>query len=79
MSMIVLQNESEIINARRELISKGASSISSEESPFRSFLRRHGLIRGVLLGDNLKSWDVLATLNFIEKHLQKNEPILDIG
>ncbi len=79
MAMKVLQNKLEITNARKDLISKGASSMSSIESPFRSFLRRHGFVRGVLLGDDVKSWDVLATLNFIEQHVQINEPILDIG
>ena len=27
----------------------------------------------------VKSWDVLATVNFLESHVKKNEPILDIG
>ena len=49
------------------------------ESSFHTLLRRYGLVRGVVLGDYLKSWDVLETLNFIEQHVKKNEPILDIG
>lgn len=76
MTMQVLQNETQISNARHALINRRASSI---ESPFRSLLRRFGLVHGVILGDQVKSWDVLKTLNFIEHHVQKNEPILDIG
>lgn len=74
--MEVLKTKSQIVKARQELKRKGASSIMS---PIRSFLHRYGLVKGVLLGDKIKSWDVLETLNFIEKHVQKNEPILDIG
>lgn len=76
MTMEVLKNKSQIATSRQALIKKGASSM---ESPFRSLLRRYGLVRGVALGDFVKSWDVLETLNFIERHTQKNEPILDIG
>jgi ubiquinone/menaquinone biosynthesis C-methylase UbiE len=76
MTMKVLQNRLEIKNARKNLVDKGASSL---ETPLHSFLRRFGLVRGVLLGDHVKSWDVLASLNFIEQHIKKSEPILDIG
>ena len=31
------------------------------------------------VGDMVKSRDVLSTLDFLESHVQKNEPILDIG
>lgn len=76
MTLEVLQNRSQIAIARQELKRKGASSM---ESPFRSFLRRYSLVRGVLVGDNVKSWDVLEALKFIEQHIRKDEPILDIG
>lgn len=76
MTMKVLQNKSQTAESRQALIKKGASSM---ESSFRTLLRRCGLVRGVVLGDYVKSWDVLETLNFIEQHAQKNEPILDIG
>lgn len=76
MTMKVLKNKTQIVTSRQALIKKGASAL---ESPFRSLLRRYGLVRGVVLGDYVKSWDVLETLNFIEQHVQKNEPILDIG
>jgi SAM-dependent methyltransferase len=74
--MKVLQNKSQIWGARQALIKKGVSSM---ESSFRFQLRRFGLVSGIVLGDQLKSWDVLETLNFIDQHLQKHEPVLDIG
>ena len=76
MTMEVLQDELQITNARQELIRRG---ISFTESAFRSLIRRLGFVRGVAVGDRVKSWDVLSTLNLIESHLQKNKPILDIG
>jgi SAM-dependent methyltransferase len=76
MAMEVLQNRGQIRRARQELVEKGASLISS---PLTGFLRRIGFVDGINVGDNIKSWDVLSILNFIEGHVQKNEPILDIG
>jgi SAM-dependent methyltransferase len=74
--MKVLQNKSQIKNARKEMIDKRISSI---EPPIYSIMRKLGLIRGLSLGDYLKSWDVLETLNFLDLHVPKTEPILDIG
>jgi SAM-dependent methyltransferase len=76
MVMEVLKNKLQIENARRELVSRGVSCL---ESPFRSLLRRFHMVDGVVLGDYLKSWDVLETLKFLEKYLSKDDPILDIG
>jgi len=76
MAMQVLQNREQISRARQELVEKGASLISS---PLTAFLRRIGFVDGINVGDKIKSWDVLSILNFIEGHVQKNEPILDIG
>jgi len=76
MVMEVLKNKFQIENSRQEMINKGVSSL---ESPFRSFLRRLHLINGIVMGDYVKSWDVLKTLNFIEQNVKKTEPILDIG
>lgn len=76
MTMKVLQNKLQISKARQELTNKGVSLL---ESPFRSLLRKYGVARGVAMGDMVKSWDVLATVNFLESHVQKNDPILDIG
>ena len=74
--MEVLKNKSQIATSRQVLRKKGVSTL---ESSFHTLLRRYGLVQGIVLGDYLKSWDVLETLNFIEQHVKKNEPILDIG
>ena len=76
MTMEVLQNKLQISEARQVLVNKGASLV---ESPLRSLMRKLGLVRGVAMGDMVKSWDVLATVNFLEANVKKNEPILDIG
>jgi SAM-dependent methyltransferase len=76
MSMIVLQEKNQINAARQELIDKGASAISS---PLRTIFRSLFLNRKIVVGDWTKSWDVLSTINFLESHVKKNEPILDIG
>ena len=74
--MEVLQNKLQISKARQVLVNKGTSFV---ESPLRSLMRKLGLVRGVAMGDRVKSWDVLATLNFLDSNVKKNEPILDIG
>ena len=74
--MKVLRDKSQIYKARQELKSKGASCISSS---LILFLKKHGIIKRIAIGDKVKSWDVLLTLTFIEQNLKKNEPILDIG
>ena len=76
MTMEVLQNKVQINKARQELVNKGASLV---ESPLQSVMRKLGLVRGVKIGDIVKSWDVLATITFLESHVKKDEPILDIG
>lgn len=76
MTMKVLQDKLQVSNARQELIRKGAFFA---ESPTISFLRRFGVIRGIGIGYMLKSWDVLSTVEFLESHVQRDEPILDIG
>ncbi len=76
MAMQVLQDKAQISRARQELVAKGTSLVSS---PLTAFLRRIGFVGGISVGDKVKSWDVLSILNFIEGHVQKDEPILDIG
>jgi SAM-dependent methyltransferase len=76
MAMQVLQDRGQINRARQELVAKGASFVSS---PLTAFLRRIGFVGGISVGDKVKSWDVLSILKFIEKNVQKDEPILDIG
>ena len=74
--MAVLQDKLQISQARRELINKRVSLV---ESPVRSLVRRLGFMRGMAIGDRVKSWDVLCTVKFLESHVKKSESILDIG
>lgn len=76
MSMQVLKQKSEIEDARSVLHERG---LSLTDTRMKSFLRRFGLMGSMSIGDELKSWDVLKTIEFIEQHLPKDAPILDIG
>lgn len=76
MSLEVLQEKSQITTAREEMTRR---EISFVESPLKSLMRKLRIVRGMNLGDRVKSWDVLATVKFLESHVKKNEPILDIG
>ena len=79
MIMKVLQTNNEIKSARLELIKKGASHVDLPDSRLKAGLRRLGLVSSVVMGDMVKSWDVLATLNFLVNRLDKTDSVLDIG
>jgi SAM-dependent methyltransferase len=74
--MEVLKNRQQIAHARTEL---AARNLSFLESALRARLRRLRLLRGMPVGDWIKSWDVLLTVKFIESRVGKSAPILDIG
>ena len=76
MTVKVLKSLAEIDNSRRDLRRMGVSCITSR--PIR-ILRRLGILRGINVGDHIKSWDVLETTRLIENSLDKDAPILDIG
>jgi SAM-dependent methyltransferase len=76
MGMEVLQNQDQIEKARAEMVRRNLSTL---DSPVRNVLRRVGLDRSPAIGDHVKSWDVLRTIEFIEKHVPKQGAILDIG
>ncbi len=76
MVMKVLRDKNQISNARRIMKKMNVSSI---DAALYSRLRRIGLIKGVSVGDRLKSWDVLETLNFVKERASKDKAILDIG
>jgi SAM-dependent methyltransferase len=42
-------------------------------------LRKMRLLRTPEIGDALKSWDVLQTAEFAERHVAKDQAVLDIG
>lgn len=76
MSVEVLKLKAQIDSARAELRSRG---LSCTDSTFQRVARKVGLNRTIKVGDEIKSWDVLETVHFIEKNVAKDSPILDIG
>jgi SAM-dependent methyltransferase len=76
MTMSVLQNKEQIRQARTQLERRGLSCI---ESKGRRFARRLLLDSTPAIGDEVKSWDVLETIEFIESNIEKSAAILDIG
>lgn len=53
--------------------------IDCADGLLRSFLKKLHLFPGERLGDRVKSWDVLHTLRFISEHLNRRDPVLDLG
>ena len=53
--------------------------IDCADGLLRSFLKKMHLLPGQKLGDQVKSWDVLHTLRFISEHLDRSDPVLDLG
>ncbi len=76
MGFDVLKSEVEISDAREELRRR---RVSFARSRWRRMAHRLGLPWAVNVGDELKSWDVLKTMEFIEGTVSKDDPILDIG
>lgn len=76
MTFNVLLNKKQIADARRELKERGLSFATPE---WKQWLLRHRLLRGFRIGDELKSWDVLKTVEFIEANTAKDAAVLDIG
>ena len=76
MTLEVLQSKEQIAQSRIELIQRGLSHITP---PWRKVLRKLRLSKALKVGEQAKSWDVLRSTQFIEKNLEKNAAILDIG
>jgi O-antigen biosynthesis protein len=74
MSVSILKKRSEIDEARAAMLHRGINVL--DESHQQEFPGK-GYIADI--GDVVKSWDVLKTLNFIDSHLNRNAPVLDIG
>lgn len=74
--MSVLKSRFDIRSAREAMHRSGISCLT----PW--ILRRLGipeLLRGVSVGDPIKSWDVLNTARFIRERLPRETPVLDVG
>lgn len=76
MTFEVLQSRQQVRQGRRTLRRRGLSFLPSA---WRTWLSRHFPMPGIMVGDDLKSWDVLKTAEFIEQHVAKEAPVLDIG
>jgi SAM-dependent methyltransferase len=76
MTMQVLLTRDQITAARRVMSDRGISAV---DSPLRSLMRALRLAKGVSVGDIQKSWDVMFAVEFIEKHVGKDEAVADIG
>ena len=76
MTVHVLKKESENTNARNEMQRRGLDCTSTW---FVRNLRKAKILKGINIGDQCKSWDVLKSLEFIENNVPINGPILDIG
>src|SRR5438445_12846381 len=72
----VVESTAEITDARKELRRQSISCLSPW--PLRT-LRKLGLVKGINIGDYIKSWDVLKTAAFIQNTLTQSSSILDIG
>lgn len=72
----VLKSRTDIALARRELNRRKLSFTS----PWWARVTRKVMARdGIEVGDQVKSWDVLKTVNFLEKNLPSSASILDLG
>jgi SAM-dependent methyltransferase len=76
MTLAVLQSRSDINRARDELRRRRVSALPGFFSRVGSRLH---VTRRVLVGDALKSWDILRTSSFLEEKLPRDAAILDIG
>jgi SAM-dependent methyltransferase len=76
LSVEVLTKSVDNTRARTEMRRRGLDFATPR---LARLLRKAHLIRGVNVGLLLKSWDVLKTLQFVEQHVGKTTPILDMG
>ena len=73
---LVLKSMADVKSARKEMRRSGISSLTPRG---RRCLNTIGLFNGVVVGDTVKSWDVLTTANFLRDRLSPETPVLDVG
>lgn len=76
MCVEVLKSKTDIKLARRELSQRKLSFISPW---WKRIARKAGMLEVIDVGDEVKSWDVLKTVHFIEKNVPRSASILDMG
>jgi SAM-dependent methyltransferase len=74
----VLQRKRQVDEARSELRRRRISCLSGP-LPYRYILRKLGARIPAAVGYRIKSWDVLATVSYIEEQLPRTAKILDLG
>lgn len=81
MTIKILQSKSEIDQARRTLRQRGLSCLSLWSAWPRAQRARVklGLTKSVAVGDHIKSWDILNTVEFLQQHVPLSAPVLDLG
>jgi SAM-dependent methyltransferase len=80
MTLKVLKTYPQVAEARRELVGRNLSFVDrSFPGKVRRFLNQRGISRSLVIGDELKSWDVLETVRFLEDRVPKDAAVLDIG
>lgn len=72
----ILQSRAQIYQSRKILRSRHWSTIGGLIDRAK---RRFKLGTGLAVGDMVKSWDVLQSLEFINKHLSKQDVVVDFG
>jgi SAM-dependent methyltransferase len=76
MTIEILKSRYDISLARKQLKRLGLSCIPSWP---KKTLINNGIINGVNVGDRIKSWDVLKTVEIIQENISPSSRILDIG
>lgn len=76
MTVQTLKSRQQVDDARAQLRRRG---LDATTSLFHNVGHRLGLKRAARVGDRNKSWDVLKTVEFLEKHVERTAPILDLG
>jgi ubiquinone/menaquinone biosynthesis C-methylase UbiE len=76
MSIEVLARSADNLTAREQMRRRGLDCSTPRVA---RWLRRAHLLGGVNVGLRQKSWDVLKTLEFLDRHVEKVNPILDLG
>lgn len=77
MTVSVLRTYAQVDEARANLVARG---LAWRTTYLRKVLRRLRLLSTEQeIGDIVKSWDVLKTAEFAERHVKRDEAVLDIG
>lgn len=80
MTLKVLQNKTQIRRARDTLQARGLSSVPGPiKRTIAKAVSRAGLAQPLVLGDFVKSWDLLTSIEFLEANVPPDGAVLDIG